>query len=213
MNTEEDEKQAEWDRQYQEEEEELDKYKELAPTIGEPRALTPEIVTMIQILAPAWKESTWFGIRYPEQAVVLMARAYELGFPLTSAFDYFDIITTKNGSRIFFKPKAAMALIYRSKLLKKLIIEDRKDSCYVYMQRRDNGYGFGFEFTLDMAKTAGIYRQGTSGPSAWEAHQATMLRWRSIGIVSQIVFTDVLSGLHLSSDTYEYFVDVTEGGV
>lgn len=186
-----------------------DSARAMVQSIGSPRQLDMNAINVILALAPAWKESTWFGIRYPEQAIVLMARAYELGFGMTSAFDYFDVISTQNGTRIFLKPKAALALIYKSGLLKKLTIEDRKDACYVYMQRRDNDYGYGFEFTIDIAKRAGIYRTGQKGPSAWEAYPEIMLHWRAIGLVSQIVFPDVLSGLQMSTD-YSNVIDVND---
>ena len=165
-------------------------------SIGSPRQLDANAISIIMALAPAWKESLWFGIRYPEQAIVLMARAYELGFPITSSFDYFDVIATQSSTRIFLKPRAALALIYRSGLLKNLKIEDRKDACYVHMQRRDNDYGFGLEFSIEMAKRAGLIKD----KGAWMAYPENMLRWRAIGFVSQIVFPDVLSGLQMSTD-------------
>lgn len=181
-----------------------DPSQEMMIRTNDPGELSMDVVSMILALAPAWKNSNFYGIREPEKAVVLMAKAYELGFKITTAFDFFDVIPTSQGVRITLKPKGALALIYRSGLTKppgQLIIEDRKDACYVYMKRRDNDYGYGFEFTLDMAKRAGIYRVGKNGPSAWEAYPEIMLHWRAIGIVSDIVFPDLKGGL-LSSDSY-----------
>jgi hypothetical protein len=84
-----------------------------------------------------------------------------------------------------------------------MTIEDRKDACYVYMERKDNGYGYGFEYRLDMAKRAGSVKD----KGAWTTYPEWMLRWRAIGVVSIIVFADALSGLAISTESVDY-IDV-----
>lgn len=168
----------------------------MAGLIGAPRPIDMHAVSLILALAPMWKESAWFGVKSAEQAMIVMAKAYELGFGLTTAFDFLYVIQTSQATRIVLSPKGALALIYRSGLLDKMEIKEKKGECYVYMSRKDNGYGFGLTFTIDQAKAAGLVKKG----GAWESYEANMLRWRAIGFCSDIVFPDVKGGLQMADE-------------
>lgn len=175
--------------------------------VGSARPIDMNAINLIWALAPAWTESKWFGIRSAESAVVVMAKAFELGFPITTAFEYIYVITTQGGTRLVLSPKGALALIYRSRLMLKFEVKEKPGSCTVFMSRKDNGYGFELTYTLDMAKAAGLVKP----KGAWESYPQNMLRWRAIGFCSDIVFPDVKGGLH-QADEFDLPID-DEGGI
>lgn len=157
--------------------------------------LTLDTLNLITALAPAWHQSRWFGLSSPEQAIVLMAKAADLGLPVTAAFDFFDLIENKPA----LKPVGALALIHRSGVIDVQIQDDSDTLCVVTMKRRDTGFAHRVAYTIDEAKAAGLIKPGKEG-SAWARFTKDMLRNRAIGRCARIVAPDILAGLYLTTD-------------
>lgn len=150
---------------------------------------------LIQMLAPSFHACRWYGLTSPEQAIVLMTKAVELSIPYTAAFDFFDLIENKPT----LKPKGALALIYRSRLVDVLAIDQQPDRCTITMRRRDQDLTYTSTFTIDDAKRAGLIKPDKEG-AAWNKWLPDMLYNRALGKCCRVIAPDVLGGLYLTSD-------------
>lgn len=160
---------------------------------------------MIQSIAPVVHSSRLCkGIASPEQAAVVMLMGAELGFTLTAAFSYIDMIEGKPA----LKPVGALALIHRSKMFD-VKITNEPGACTVWMRRRDTGFEYTERYTIEDAQRAGLVKS----KGAWETYQANMLRARAIGFCARVVAPDVLAGLYLTSDLEQPADEVWEGEV
>lgn len=164
--------------------------------------ITLETWNLISALAPAAHSSRLFGVSSPEQAAMIMAKGHELGMPITAAFELIQVIQGKPT----LSPRGALALVMASALLEDMQIKDNKDSCTVTMKRK-GGPSYTLTWTLEDAKKAGIVKPD----SAWQSYQANMLRWRAIGFVIDVLFSDVCGGLK-RADEFGATVDA-EGSV
>lgn len=170
-------------------------------------------LSLIQMLAPSFHACRWYGLSSAEQAIVLMTKAVELSIPYTAAFDFFDLIENKPT----LKPKGALALIYRSRLVDVLSIEQLPDRCTIVMRRRDQDITYTSTFTIDDAKRAGLIQTDKPG-AAWNKWLPDMLYNRALGKCCRVIAPDVLGGLYLTSDFQEQsalpeIVDVASGEI
>lgn len=170
-------------------------------------------LSLIQMLAPSFHACRWYGLSSAEQAIVLMTKAVELSIPYTAAFDFFDLIENKPT----LKPKGALALIYRSRLVDVLSIEQLPDRCTIVMRRRDQDITYTSTFTIDDAKRAGLIKVDKEG-AAWNKWLPDMLYNRALGKCCRVIAPDVLGGLYLTSDFQEQaalpeIVDVASGEI
>lgn len=170
-------------------------------------------LSLIQMLAPSFHACRWYGLSSAEQAIVLMTKAVELSIPYTAAFDFFDLIENKPT----LKPKGALALIYRSRLVDVLSIEQLPDRCTIVMRRRDQDITYTSTFTIEDAKRAGLIKADKEG-AAWNKWLPDMLYNRALGKCCRVIAPDVLGGLYLTSDFQEQaalpeIVDVTSGEI
>lgn len=148
--------------------------------------MTIEAWNLISALAPAAHASRLFGVSSPEQAMMIMSKGYELGMPVTAAFELIQIIQGKPT----LSPRGALALVQASGLLEQMEIKEGAGTCTVSMTRR-GGIDYSLTWTLEDAKKAGIIKPD----SAWQSYPANMLRWRCIGFVIDVLFSDVTGGL------------------
>lgn len=152
----------------------------------QPQPMTIDVWNLISALAPAAHTSRLFGVSSPEQAAMIMAKGYELGMPVTAAFELIHIIQ----GRPTLSPRGALALVQASGLLDDMQIQEQPGSCTVTMRRR-GGASYTLTWTLDDAKKTGVVKPD----SAWQGYPANMLRWRAIGFVIDVLFSDVTGGL------------------
>lgn len=163
----------------------------------EERALTVRQTTLdtwklIQSIAPASLQSRLFGVATVEQAAMIMLKGHELGLGLAASFEFIVVIEGKPS----VTPKGALALIYQSRQLAGMkienIINDKNEpwACKVWM-KRINGFEYTAVFTMDDAQRAGLVKD----KSGWDKYPANMLRWRAIGYCADIVFPDVIGGM------------------
>ena len=182
------------------------------PTVRN-NTLDMSTLNLIQMLAPSFHACRWYGLSSPEQAIVLMTKAVELSIPYTAAFDFFDLIENKPT----LKPKGALALIYRSRLVDVLSIEQLPDRCTIVMRRRDQDITYTSTFTIEDAKRAGLIKVDKEG-AAWNKWLPDMLYNRALGKCCRVIAPDVLGGLYLTSDFQEQaalpeIVDVASGEI
>jgi len=168
--------------------------------------LTPEVLTVINMIAPTMKDARLFGVATEAQAAAVMIKGHELGLGLAASFEFITVIQEKPA----LIPRGALALIYGSGELAKIDIKDEADSngkpqsCTVTMARK-GGMSYTVRFTMEDARRAGLVKSG----GAWEAYPANMLRWRAIGYCADVVFPDVLGGLKRAD---EFGADLTPEG-
>jgi hypothetical protein len=168
---------------------------DLAGKLVRRNALDEQTFKLIQLLAPSFHVCRWYGLASPEQAVVVMAKAVDLGIPFTAAFDFFEVIENKPT----LKPVGALALIHRDGRFDMKVDDTKPDRCVVWMRRRDTGFEHTVTYTVDDAKAAGLIRTDKAG-AAWSRFLTDMLRNRAVGRCARIVAPDVLAGCYLSTD-------------
>jgi hypothetical protein len=122
-----------------------------------------------------------------ERGAYAAAKAYELGFPATSAPDVFHDINGKLG----MAAQAAWAKVLRSGLLAKIEVDEGDDYCAIYLTRKDNGIRQGYRFSLDAARRAGLVKPDGN----YEKWLPNMLYWRAMGFAIDRTFPDVTMGL------------------
>lgn len=162
--------------------------------------VTKETWEVIKEIAPVAVASRLFGVT-EEQAMVVMLTGHELGLPLTAAFDV--IYVSKNGRRTL-RPKGALALVHNSGLLEEFSWESDDQKATITMKRK-GGQRHSMTLTIEQAKRAGWKS------TAWETTPANLLRWRPIGWMCDLLFSDVLCGLGIADDSY-LPVEITEDG-
>lgn len=151
---------------------------------------------LIQNIAPAALACRMFKLDNPEQAAMIMLKGHELGLGLAASFEFIHVIDGKPS----VSPKGALALIHGSGELAGIRIEDKVDSCTVWMKRK-NGVEYTVTYTMDDAKRAQLTEGspkksgGKRGYGNWEKYPANMLRWRAVGYCADVVFPDVIGGM------------------
>jgi len=185
---------------------------EKAITVYSRPQLTPAVWDMIERVAPAIYQSRLFGVSSKEQAMVIMLKGFELGLSLTASFEFIHVID----GRPALSPRGALAIVLNSGLLEGMRIEEQKDACAVWMKRKD-GPEYKMSWTIEDAKRADLITQEGSlkadgtrrGKSNWEKYPANMLKWRTIGYVIDVLFSDVCGGMKRSD---ELGADITPEG-
>ena len=156
---------------------------------------------MIERVAPAMHQARFFGgVTSPAAAMAIMLTGHELGLPPAASFRLIHVID----GRPSLSPKGALAVLRRSGLLEGLEIAEAPGACTVTMRRR-GGEAYTLTWTLDDARRAGVVRPN----GGWDRYPQNMLRWRTIGYVADVLFPDVLGGLHRAD---EYGAAIDESG-
>lgn len=91
-------------------------------------------------------------------------------------------------------PKCKLGLIQRSGLLSDLSVTDGDGFAECTMKRRGMSSPVTFRFTMEEARAAGL-----TNKSNWKSWPKNMLRWRVIGFVADVLFSDVTGG-HFTPD-------------
>lgn len=173
---------------------------EKALTIRQRPQITVSVWNVIESMAPVATAARMFGVT-KEQAAIVMATGYELGLPLTTAFDV--IYVSKDGRRVL-RPKGALGLIRASGLLEQFDWTSDDKSATVTMKRRGEP-AKSMTLTIKDAEKAGWKS------TAWKTTPQNMLRWRLIGWLGDLLFGDVLLGLSIADDSY-LPVEITPDG-
>lgn len=189
-------------------------------TVIEPkrRELTPAIWTMIKEMAPVMHNSRLFGVASQEQAAAIMLKGYDLGLPVTTSFEFIQVIEGKPT----LSPRGALALINSQGVLDDYQLNrltDKAGLFYGYectMQRGKTS--FTARFTMDDAKRAQLTEgsptaTGKRGYGNWEKYPENMCMWRAIGFAADVVCPDITGGMTTFLKAAEQFnVDVDDEG-
>jgi hypothetical protein len=155
------------------------------------REVTPQVFEQIKSLAPVMHMSRIMGVGSAEQASAIMLKGYELGFSLSTSFEFIQIVDGKPS----LSPRGALALLHNSKEiegLKLIRMVDSSGKFYGYQcyMKRGN-FEHTSRFTLDDAKKAGLVKAGGN----WEKYPENMAQWRAIGFCADVVAPDITGGL------------------
>ena len=158
------------------------------------REVTPQVWEQINTLAPTMHMSRIFGVTSKEQAAAVMLKGYELGFSLSTSFEFIQIVDGKPS----LSPRGALALLHNSKELEGLKITRLVDgkgnfAGYECWMKRKGGFEHASRFTLEDARKAGLIKAGGN----WEKYPENMCMWRCIGFDSDVVAPDITGGLTL----------------
>jgi len=142
-----------------------------------------------------------YGMTAGQMSVVMIA-GYELGLTLTGAV---DVIYVAKSGRPTLRPKGALGLIRRSGLLEQYDWTSDAKSATVTMKRKGDNKAHSMTLTIEEAQAAGWKS------TAWATTPANMLRWRLIGWLADMLFSDVLMGLTIADDSW-MDVEITADG-
>lgn len=162
----------------------------------QPREITPTIVTTAQSMGEIAYRSGIYAAPKPEAAAMIMLKGYELGFPMTAAAEYIQVIDKQIG----LTPRGALALMHaHPEIIRSVKVEDLVDANGAYYGcrctiERYNGSQVSIytkQFTLDDARTAGLLKPNSN----WEKYAQQMCQWRAIGFAADLACPDLLGGL------------------
>ena len=172
---------------------------ELATTTNsivlQPREITPSVVQTAQSMGEIAFSSGIYSAPKPAAAAMIMLKGYELGFPMTAAAEYIQVIDKQIG----LTPRGALALmrahpeIIRSVGGEELTKDGKYYGYRCTIVRIENGKDVPYteQFTLDDARTAGLIKPNGN----WEKYPRNMCKWRAIGFAADIACPDLLGGL------------------
>jgi hypothetical protein len=162
----------------------------------QPRDITTNTVDIaLRIGKVAW-ESGAFGSASEAQAAMVMLKAYELGFPMTAASEFIEVIDGKSQ----LKPLGAMAIMRaHPEIIHAVNIDRLVDSngkfygCKCTIERHEGGriVPYTKQFTLQDAETAGLIKPKGN----WEKYPEQMCQWRAVGFCADLACPDLLSGM------------------
>lgn len=156
------------------------------------RIPTPDAWAMIMQVAPVMYAARLSKASNPEQAAAIMLVGNELGFGLAGSFQYIYIIEDK----LCVSPAGALAVVLHSRQLAAWKLEPGDRTFHCWMQRK-GGLEYEYSFSFADAKKAGLIKPEPEKylASAWGKYEANMLKWRTIGYVLDVLFSDLIGGL------------------
>ena len=161
----------------------------------QPKEITLSVVDTATKMGELAYKSGIFKAPKAEAAAMIMLKGYELGFPMTAAAEFIQIIEGTVG----LTPRGALAImkahpeIIRSVELEDLEKDGQYYGCRCTITRIENGRDVPHsqQFTLDDAAAAGLIKE----KSGWEKYPRNMCRWRALGFAADVACPDLLSGL------------------
>ena len=161
----------------------------------QPREITPQVVVTAQTMGEIAYNSGIYAAPKPAAAAMIMLKGYELGFPMTAAAEYIQVIDKQIG----LTPRGALALmrahpeIIRSVSGEELYKDGKYYGYRCTITRIENGKDVPYteQFTLDDAVTAGLVKPNGN----WEKYPRNMCKWRAIGFAADVACPDLLGGL------------------
>lgn len=163
--------------------------------INEPREITLNTVEVARYMGELAYKSGIFKAPKAEAAAMIMLKGYELGFPMTAAAEFINVIEGTVG----LTPRGAMAIMQsHPEIIKSVDVTDlEKDGqyygCRCDIVRVKNGveHKYSKSFTLDDAKAADLIKP----KSGWEKYPQQMCQWRALGFAADLACPDLLAGL------------------
>ena len=162
----------------------------------QPREVTPNVVITAQTMGEIAYKSGIYAAPKPEAAAMIMLKGYELGFPMTAAAEYIQVIDKQIG----LTPRGALALMHaHPEIIRSVKVEDLFDSngnyygCSCTIERIKSGQVSTYtkQFTLDDARNAQLVKPNGN----WEKYAKQMCQWRAIGFAADLACPDLLGGL------------------
>lgn len=162
----------------------------------QPREITPTIVQTAQTMGEIAFASGIYAAPKPAAAAMIMLKGYELGFPMTAAAEYIQVIDKQIG----LTPRGALALMHaHPEIIRSVKVEDINDAngsyygCRCTIERYNGNQiaTYTKQFTLDDARKAGLVKPNSN----WEKYAQQMCQWRAIGFAADLACPDLLGGL------------------
>jgi hypothetical protein len=143
------------------------------------------------------------AIDTPQKALLIMAKARELGVPPSYALSNISVI----GGKPAAGAEMLLGLVYRAYGGNALRVRvSTRERCVVRYQRPEWPDASEEEWTIQDAKDAGLLNS-----DAWKKYPKTMLRWRAISAACKVGFPEVIGGLYTPEELGAR-VEITEAG-
>lgn len=142
----------------------------------------------------------------PEDILVIMLAAHDLGISPTYALQQVHVIKGKPG----LSGQAMMALIRRDGHSITPDSNNNSERATVHYRRKDNGDSGSISFTIDEAIKAGLVRRdgdklkSVDGKDPWVKFTADMLLWRAVSRCGRQVFSECIGGIGYTPEELGY---------
>lgn len=161
----------------------------------QPKEITVNTVETAKNMGELAYKSGIFKAPKAEAAAMIMLKGYELGFPMTAAAEFIQVIEGTVG----LTPRGALAIMHnhpdviRSVEFKDLEKAGKYFGCECTIVRNKNGkdYAYTKRFTMDDASKAQLIKPN----SGWDKYPSQMCQWRALGFAADIACPDLLAGL------------------
>jgi len=161
----------------------------------QPKEITLNQVQIAETMGKLAFQSGIFKAPSAAGAAMIMLKGYELGFPMTAAAEFIQVIEGTVG----LTPRGALAImkshpeIIRSVEIKNLEKGGKFFGCECTITRIENGKDVQHtkRFTLEDAQKADLVK----AKSGWEKYPEQMCQWRALGFAADLACPDLLAGL------------------
>lgn len=159
-------------------------------------SLEPQSLDDVRALARSAAASKLFGVASEDAALMLMLTGASLGIPAVAALRGIHIVQ----NRPVLSADMIVSIVRRSGLCESWrIVESTPERCAIETRRKGESEPARHEWTLAMAKRAGL---GTkTGP--WQQFPHAMLRARCAAELARMVYPDVLFGVYAEGEIAE----------
>jgi len=121
---------------------------------------------------------------------LIMVKGYEVGFSLTAAVDYIQVIQGKP----CISAAGMLALIQASDEVENVTIAGDDQKCTVTMKRKGRE-PHSETFTMEMAR-----KMGLESKDQWRKMPALMLKWRAVSFCARAYCPDIIGGMYTSEE-------------
>jgi hypothetical protein len=168
-----------------------------AITIAMPSVPALTTVEAVKELSRLAVQSGMSKAKHPADAFFIAMYGMELGIPPMTAMR--TIYSVKGGAPTC-SGEAMLSLLRRSGKVRITLPNpvEVKDSATVTIERIDTGEKGSFTFTMDMARKAGLVRDG----SPWTTYPHMMLIWRAVSMGAKLLASDIIGGLYTVEEIY-----------
>ena len=161
----------------------------------QPKEISISVIDVASRMGDLAFRSGIFKAPKAEAVAMIMLKGYELGFPMTAAAEFIQVIEGTVG----LTPRGALAIMHNHpEIISSVDFEDLTQDgkyygCRCSITRIVNGKPkvYTKSFTLDDAAAAQLIKPNGN----WEKYPQQMCQWRALGFAADIACPDLLAGL------------------
>lgn len=173
---------------------------DIAPSQSPAAALVPHTYSEIYELSSAMHKSQMFGVKSPEQAMVVLMTGLELGFSPAQSFRSIHVINNKPALSADMMVAVCKSRPYLCKFFR--LVESTDERATYETHRVGEPAPVSITFTIQDAEKAGLLSN-----AMWQKFRPQMLRARAASGLVRVVYSDLILGLYTDEEAREIPVE------